>query len=490
MDLKKNFIRNTGFGLVSKLVQMIVGFLLISYVITSVGVKNWGILTLSISVVSLLSIVQSGISGGTSKRLSDSYYINDYNGFNKYYSGTLLIIYFLVFVIGLILFLYSKYFLQNIINDDTEIQTVRYVFYLTAITTLLQIIKLPFIAILQALNRVDIIANVITFGFLLRTILVLTLFVFNRSIVVYCLILAIEFCFHLLVTYYYARKNTSKFLRIKFKDIQFSYLLEILKFNLYNFINSLNYVFFIQLPALVVASRYGLIFSGYYGIGVQLNNLLRGFINILSNAIRPVFNILKSQEKINDLLKYFMLSNKLFLIVGGGIVIMSTAFLEDFLIIWLGEANTDLLVFCKYFLIFTAIGIISVPSAIMIITYEKLKFTSYFGLFLSVVGALIMYYLDCPVNCFAFIPVLLSILFSIYNINRIAVIFKLLKINYKVVLQLMLYICIIISCIILYESNFNTLGYKVLLVFIYTLSSFTILKKSDFYNLKLFLIKR
>jgi len=483
LELKKKFARNIGSGSLAKIAQSLIGFLLITYVIKSVGIEKWGILTLSVSVISLLSIIQAGISGGTSKRLSDYFYSDDFENFNKYYSGTLLVIYFLVILIAAILLLYAYFFLPSFVDED--VITLKYVFYLTTISTLLQIFKLPFIATLQALNRVDIIANIMTLGFVFRTLLVLTLFLLYKTIVMYSFILVLEFGLHVFLTRYYTKKHTGDFLKINFKEIEISYLLEIFRFNIYNFLNSLNYVFFVQLPSLIVASRYGLTFSGYYGLGVQLNNLFRGFLNILSNAMRPVFNILKTKNKIEELKKYFNLSNKLFFIVGVGVVVLSSIFIEDILIIWLGEeVNKDLVDFIQYFLIFTAIGILFIPSALLIITFEKLKFTTFLGLFLSGLCGCILYFFDSPISHYVFVPLVITVLFLIYNLNRMVIIFKLLEMTFYNNLRLFTYTVLTAGSILAYKLNFN-IGYdSIFLILIYSLSSLFLLKKEDYHILK------
>jgi O-antigen/teichoic acid export membrane protein len=221
-----------------------------------------------------------------------------------------------------------------------------------------------------------------------------------------------------LILYIVAFKYLDFKINLTFNQLNWEYFSEILKFNFYNFLNTLNYVVFLQLPAVVVAKKFGVEYSGYYGIGLQINNLIRGSFNILLSAMSPVFNLINAQKDYLKLSKLYYLSSKIFVISGGLVIIVAYYFLNDFIFLWLGQRSSDLLIFLKVFTIFISIGIMFIPSALILITLEKLKSSVIVGLITSLLASIAIYLLPAEANQYFWVPLILSVLFAIYNLHR------------------------------------------------------------------------
>jgi O-antigen/teichoic acid export membrane protein len=443
--LKKRFKQNILFGGISRVLQTLVGFFLISFVIQKVGMVQWGELTLCISTISLLSILQISISGGTSKRLSDYYYKINLRDYSKYFSGTIVITVFIALIIAILIIGYDLF----IGNSDSY----RDIYYLVGLSSIFQLLNLPFISIFESLNLTQKNSQITSFGLIFRTLLVISFFQFFPTISCYTAILVAENIFIFLLLFYFVFRNHKRIVRFSFKGIDIKYLSGILSFNFFNLINSINYVLFIQLPGIIVAKKYGLTFSGYYGIGVQLNNLFRGFVSIIINALSPIFNILNAKEKSNELSLYFLISSKFFIVIALLLVVGSLFYSPVFLSLWLGENSKELIGFISIYLIFTAVGIAFIPAALMIITLEKLKFTSVLGLVLSILLPVFIYYFEFGKYFFILVPIVICLFFLFYNLQRLVICFRVLRIQSSEIFKIFTFITLSIGGVYLFHTK-------------------------------------
>lgn len=444
--LKKRFKQNILFGGISRVLQTLVGFFLISYVIQKVGMEQWGELTLCISTISLLSILQISISGGTSKRLSDYYYKINLREYSKYFSGTIIITVFIAIIIAILIICYDIF-----ISDSG---TYKLIYYLVGLSSIFQLLNLPFISIFESLNLTQKNSQITSYGLIFRTLLVITLFQLTPTISTYTAILVAENVFIFFLLFYFVFRNHKRIIRFSFEGITIKYLSGILSFNFFNLINSINYVLFIQLPGIIVAKKFGLRFSGYFGIGVQLNNLFRGFVSILINALSPIFNILNAKEKSNELSLYFILTTKFFIVLAILLATGSIFYTPLFLTLWLGESSIELNGFISMYLIFTSVGIAFIPAALMIVTLERLKFTSLFGFILSITLPIFIYYFNFGKLYYFLVPIVICLFFLIYNLQRIIISFNILKINSTEIFKIFIYITL--STLSIYIFNEQT----------------------------------
>jgi len=428
-QLKADFFRNIGYGAISKIAQMIFGFVIIGFVIRSVGIAQWGVLTISVSLISLLSVLQSSISGAAGKKLTDFFISKDIEGYTKYYKATIYITVLIILVIICVLSICYCFFLENLIEESISLLKIIYV--LTSVNVVIQILGLPGIALLQSINRLDYHSKILFFGFIIRAILVLILFKFFKTIVVYSIILLAEVIFNTIFLYIITFKITGINLIPKTEKIGKEYLLNVVKFNSLNLVNNLNYIVFLQVPSIIVAKKFGLEYSGYYGIGLQLNNLLRGLVSIVGMAIMPVFNIINAKKDYNKLVQVFLIFTKIFSVLGLFVIILSFYFIEQGIYLWLKIENQNLIYFLKVFSFFIAIGISFIPSANILVTLEKLKFSSFFGLFLSILSSLIIYVFPFKSNPYVWVPIIMSIIFFLYNYQRFFLAIKFLSIEFN-----------------------------------------------------------
>lgn len=487
--LRTSFIRNFGYSAIARVVQMIFGFLIIGYVVKSVGIEKWGILTVSVSLVNIISVLQSSISGAAGKKLTDYYVKNDIEGFNRHYLATTYLTLIVCAIVLLMVVACEFFFIFSLMSEGSE--ELGIVFLLTGMNVLLQILALPGLAILQATNKIEFQAKSVIFGFIIRILLVFSIFVFSKTIIVYSVILVLESLAVTLAIYF------SIGIKIRIKPIPTivpidkTYYVGVIKFNSLNFLHNLNYVLFLQIPMLIIARKYGLVYSGYYGIGLQFYSLVRGMISPVTSALAPLFNFFRSAGDEKRLKGIYQLSSKLFSISALLILTLFQFFAADLLPLWLGDQAPELAIFVVKYSWFISIGVFFVPSAFILVTLEKLKETSLMGFSMAMLAAFILLLFKPTDYAILVIALAMSIPFFVYNLQKFIITIRILGFKSWEFVLPFVYILSVSLIVAFSEGFFNgfTFFNKILTLFVVILLSVVIINREEWKSLKQLILR-
>lgn len=477
--LKTAFLRNLGFGILSKFSQMLAGFFIIGFVINSVGIDQWGLLTVSISLISLLSVLQSSISGAAGKKMTDFLGNGDRDEYQKYFYATVQLTIAVCLLIFFLLSCYFIFFIESLVDSDVE--ALKIVFAVTSLNVLIQILSLPALAVLQSFNRIDYQSKATIFAFLLRFILVFTVFISFKNIQTYAWILLIEVLMSSVLLYFFAFKQAGLRIDMGLTKIDYQYLMGVVKFNFLNLFNNLNYLIFLQVPAIIITKFSGLTMAGYYGVGLQVNGLLRGFVSIFSASLMPIFNILRVRGDKTRLIRTFVLSMKLISMFSFTTLFFFIFFSPEFLSFWLGKDDSSLIQFITGFSVFIVIGVFFIPSALMLVTLEKLKTTAILGFVFAVICSFMVYWTTNIKNSMLAFNFVMGLTFLIYNLQRFIQSVTCLGLTIKNVVPLLLYLFFPIAFLITYRKLDLDLELGTRMSLFVILNSFSILsiKKTE-----------
>ena len=482
--LKTAFLRNLGFGILSKFSQMLAGFFIIGFVIKSVGIEQWGLLTVSVSLISLLSVLQSSISGAAGKKMTDFLGKGDRDEYQRYFFATVQLTIAVCILIFFFLSCYFIFFIDSLIDSDVE--ALKIVFGVTSLNVLIQILSLPALAVLQSFNRIDYQSKATIFAFLLRFILVFTVFIFIRNIQTYAWILLVEVLMSSVMLYFFAFKQARLRIDMSLTKIDYQYLMGIVKFNFLNLFNNLNYLIFLQVPAIIITKFFGLTMAGYYGVGLQVNGLLRGFVSVFSASLMPIFNILRVRGDRVRLSTTFLLSMKLFSLFSFTTLFFFILFSPEFLSFWLGKKDAALTEFITGFSVFINVGVFFIPSALILVTLEKLKTTSILGFFFALIGSFMVYWASNFEHSVLVLNFVMGLTFFIYNFQRFIQSVTCLELRTKDVMPLLLYLFFPIAFLLIYRvlDLDLELGTRISLFVLFNSFSILSIKKTEWIEYK------
>lgn len=403
----KQIVSNLRASLFLRVFQFLSSFFVVAYVIKVVGIEQWGILTLSLSLITALSFLQSGFSAGVSRDLSGYYYKGEKSNYSNLMNNVIVLSLGIVFLIVIINVVFYLFFNNTFIlfNDDNIL-----VYILIATSVLFQVLQIPFMASFQSINKIDTIEYLNIISILFRVVLVFSLFLLVGSILVYAFILFLENLLRLISMIILLRNEDGLLsfkgftLKVKKEEI-----ISILKVNSFIIINGLNYLILVQLTVVSLNTFYSLEMIGYFGIALQINSLIRSAAGLLSKSMAPIFNILRAKNKLDELREIYHFSHQLFNFIGGSLLIFMVLIGNKLYMSMINIQTYNLLFLLNNFSWFILFGVLSIPITNLLVTIDKIKKPALISLFLTLVYLASINLYDFGESAYFMLPMLLGI---------------------------------------------------------------------------------
>jgi O-antigen/teichoic acid export membrane protein len=418
----RRFALNLSYGLAGKGAHFAVGLFLVGYVLRHLGPERFGLVVVATTLVALLGLIQSGAAAGLGRHLNILHTTGEWEKRNACFAaGTFLaILASAVMVGGLVLFLTAL--------DPMESMPVQrhreghWVLALLGVAAVLSCLTLPALAGLQAAHRIDIPEKIGLAATLLRAGAVVVSFeYFGATPIGYAAVLLGEqlavsganwLCLH----------RCQPGLKLSFAKVSPTLLREVAGFNALNLLANVNYVAFMQAPAFVLQRAEGLAMAGLYGVGLQLNNLVRGPLTAVMNALAPIVNSLHGGGQRAKLLRLFVLTQKCFLAAATVLWVLFHFLGAAFLELWLHRPMAALIRALPWIIGASAIGVAGMPSSIFSVALGRVKLPAAAGAMLAAVMTL------CMVvgprvgqqDALTHVSILLAVFFGAYQVLRTA----------------------------------------------------------------------
>jgi O-antigen/teichoic acid export membrane protein len=337
--LSKNISINIIIGSIFKLLSVMLSFILVPLLLGYLGIELYSIWLLIFSIVSWLSITDTGFSSGLINNLSKTLAVKNFVLAKKYIATTFFIFLSLILIILLIVpFFYGLInwndFLNSTIISNYEILTSLYLLTISfLINILLSLINNIFHAIQKSFfaeiniflyYSFQIIGLLILINFFSRNLIYLTL-VYSFSILISNSILIV----------YFFKKNPHLIPHISDFDLKL----------IRNILSQSANFFIIQFSGLIIFSTDNLLITHYlglnsvvdYNIALKLIRLIIFIHTIILTPFWPAFTIASSQRDIVWIKKAIRFL--IILIIPFIFMVIGIIYFSDFIIqIWLGDS--------------------------------------------------------------------------------------------------------------------------------------------------------
>jgi O-antigen/teichoic acid export membrane protein len=432
-NLGRRFVLNLSFGMVGKLTHFTTGIFLIAYVVRRLGPERYGLIVIATTAMAFLGLIQAGASAGLGRLLNVLHTRGEKDEFRKYFSaGTLLSLGLVgVIAVGLLGVLTV---LWPGLNVPFELRREgHWVVGLLGCGLILSCLTLPALACYQAIHRVDLMEKIGVGGTVLRAAATVALFEWvGAAPALYAVALLVEQMVVFSVSWIFLR-NIVPEARLSLQGVTRGTFREIAGFNFLNLLANVNYVAFMQAPAFVLQRFEGLAVAGLYGIGLQLNNLVRGFLSAAMNAVSPAAISLHATGNAEQLRKLFLLTTKCFTALAALLWVLFLFLGESFLTLWLNRDVAPLVAALPWLIAASALGVAAMPASVFALTLGRLRLSAIAGVLLAAVMT------GCMVGlggsewqpALTRISLLLAIFFGIYQVVRIVEIVRLLKVSVR-----------------------------------------------------------
>lgn len=379
----RRFVVNASLGLVSKAAHLAASVFLVAYVLRHLGLERFGLVVASATIVAFLGLIQTGAAAGLGRQFNLLLSRGDMKSFSRYYSaGLILSVLVAALICGGLALLLSVFWQWTGIPAGLA-REGRWILGMLGVASAVACLALPAVACLQAAHRLDVIEKAQLVGVIARVVGTVALFeVLGPRPEFYVLILLLE---QLLVSAFtvVARALILPEVSFETKNVHAPLLREVAGFNALNLVANVNYVAFMQVPAIVLARFEGLAFAGLYGVGLQLNNLFRGLLQPVVNALSPVATSLHAVERAEAFQRLFLLSTKCFLAAA---LLLWTLFFflgDSLLHFWLRRDVGPLTQALPWLIGASAFGVAAMPASVFSLALGRVRLPALAGLLLA-----------------------------------------------------------------------------------------------------------
>jgi len=407
--VKEKIIRNTIFNIVSYGYSAIIGFLLVPFILKTLGVNLYGIWALLSLVIGYFSLIDFGIGQSFERYIAEFKAKNDKKSLN-YVINSGLLFYLILFLILIPLSFLSPKFLIRILKIPKIFEEEAEFIFRWAIIYIgfSNIFKL-FYSCIRGFQRMDITGKVTIF---LTTLHAIGVILFLKSgwsvkglMVNNFLVISIGG----LIYFFFLFKIFPE-IELNFLLFEKNILKRLSKFGIKRWITAIEEVITYQTDKFFISHFLNVSLVGIYQIGYTIPDKLANMIRLLNSAIVPASAELKAMDEKEKIIKLHFLGLKY--IATLAFPLMFFIFVSAPLIInlWVGPGYKKSIIVLRLFSLIFLISLLSSNLTAILVGVEKPEFQMYAGLFQGILNLVLTYLF---IKCIGFIGVILATLISI-----------------------------------------------------------------------------
>lgn len=331
----KRLIINLLSNIISFLIQLGISFTITPIITEKIGTDAYGFIGLANSFVSYASIFTVIINSMASRFITVELTKKNNEKANKYFSSVLLMDIVMSIIIAIISMIIIV-FLQFLLDIPNElIFDVKLTFALAFINLIISIMTTVFSIATFAKNRLDLSAIGAIVANIIKTILLIILFVFCTPKIYYITFIAIIYSLIVIIfNYKYTRKLTPE-LEITTKNFEKKSVLSIVKAGIWNSINSLGRTLLTGMDLLIANLFISPEAMGLISISKTIPTAFENLLITIANIFAPQFIFYYSKHNIKKLVKYVNFSIKIVALI---IIVPIAGFIsfgEEFFTLWI-----------------------------------------------------------------------------------------------------------------------------------------------------------
>lgn len=306
MSSNRKIAKNTIFLYLRMILIMGITLYTSRIILRELGVSDYGIYSLVAGFVALLGFFNSAMTSATQRYLSFDIGKGDFNQLNKTFSTTLTI-HATIALIGLLLAetIGLWYVNTKMVFPPNKLYAVNVVYQFSIFTFLLNIIQVPYNALIIARERMKMFAYVSVLEAVLKLFIVFALvYVSSNKLIAYSIL---TFCVALLVrlTYQIYCRNQFKESKYKFQYDK-KYFIELISYSGWNLFGNIAAVSKGQGVNIILNLFYGTVVNAAYGITNQVFSAVNMFVYNFQLALNP--QIVKSYSQGNLKQSHYLIS--------------------------------------------------------------------------------------------------------------------------------------------------------------------------------------
>lgn len=388
-------------------------------ILEALGIVDYGIYGLVGGIVSMFAFLNAAMSSGTQRYLSFDIGKKDWDRLQKTFNATLNI----HVLIAVVIFILAETIGLWFVNTQLEIPEERmyaanWVYQFSIFAFILNVIQVPYNALLFAREHMSVYAYVSIFETVLKLLIVLYLVKADTDKLILYSILTFGVAFVITLTYRLYCKRKFKESRYRFYWNK-AYYKELMSYSGWNLFGNIAAVAKSQGSNILLNIFFGPVLNAAYGITMMVQGIIGSFVSNFQIAVNPqiVKNYAAGEKQASLNLMYK--SSKFSFFVMLILVVPLLVNLEYVMSLWLKEVPPYAIEFIQLALIYSLIETLSNPLMIGIQATGKIK------TYQVVVGALVFMNFPLIWLLFKYINLPISLYWSYLLISIISLFFRL-----------------------------------------------------------------
>ena len=333
----KRIAKNSIFMSIRMMIVLIITLYTSRIILDILGVQDFGIYNVVAGFVTMFGFFNSSLSNGIQRFYNYEYGKNGEVGACRVYNMAMLIQILMALLIILPTEIIGMWYLHNkMVIPEDRMFAAEWIFQLSLITFLIQIIQVPYTAAVMAHERMDFYAIISILNILISLLLVFIIPKINVDSLILYGVLTTLVAISTLFSYLIFSKRNFKEISLK-KQLHLNLLKEMLSFSVWIIFGTIGQMLKEQGTNLILNFFFGPIVNAARGIANQVNGGLQSFVTNITIPARPQVVQSYSQGNIYRSLNLTYTISKLSCYV---LLIMSLPIILEIdyvLYIWLGD---------------------------------------------------------------------------------------------------------------------------------------------------------
>lgn len=386
----KRIAKNTIALYVRMLFSVCINLYISRVILEVLGVDDFGIYNIVGGIVSMMAILNSSMSGATSRFLTFNMGLGDGGKLKEIFSSALqvhLIISIIVFLLGESVGLW--FVNSHLVIASSRIFAANWVYQLSLLAMCFAVIQVPFSADIIARERMDVYAYIEILNAILKLVVVYILvFIDIDKLIGYSSLMAMVSLMVLLLYIYICKKKFPECCLEK--SIHWETMKPIIKFCGLDLFGNGCVTISTQGRNVLINQFFGVIFNAASGVALQAGVAVSVFTNNAIQAFRPQIIKEYSNKNYIRMQNLISLSCKISILLTGIIIIPLFIRLDYIMLLWLKIVPQNAVLFCRLVLLGNALCIINSIIVIGIHATGNIKSLSFIGgiVFLAIIPCL------------------------------------------------------------------------------------------------------
>lgn len=370
---KRRLAQNTFLLYGRTIIVMFVSLYVSRLILNILGVNDYGIYNAVGGIVGMFTLISGSLVAATQRYIS--FELGKEDGRPSYIFSMSLGLHIIIgIVILFVAEVFGVWFLNKFMNLPYErMGGANWVFQFSTIAFVLQLLTIPYNAIIIAQERMGIYALICIVEVLIKLVFALIMLVaFNDKLVVYSLSMTVVAAVVFFLNYTYCKKKYCECCRFCFEKNLSAYR-QMGTFVGWNFIGSSATVLSSQGVNVLLNIFCGVLVNAGRGIAIQVENAVNQFVNSFTTAIRPQITKAYAAQEYDDCFRLINQGTKMVMYLTMLFVIPLSLRTELVLTIWLKSVPAYAVLFTQLSLVILTTNALSTPLYYLMLATGKIR---------------------------------------------------------------------------------------------------------------------